>query len=125
MKKNRFILSIVATAFVTAPVLVCAQAVPAASDLFYFTDFFGQFLVVLDDVVLVLTGLALAFFIWGLVVFIRNSGDEKAKDEGKQKMIWGIIALFFIISVWGLVALLQEVTGVDGGAAGLSAPAIL
>lgn len=46
---------------------------------------------------------ALLFFIWGLVVFVRDSGEEEALEEGKRKMIWGIIALFVIVAVWGLV----------------------
>jgi hypothetical protein len=57
--------------------------------------------------------LALLFFIWGLAQFILASGDEAAKDEGKRKMIWGVVALFFIVAVWGLVALLNEITGVN------------
>ncbi len=30
-------------------------------------------------------------------------------------MIWGIVALFVIVSVWGLVSLLQLLTGAGGG----------
>ena len=51
---------------------------------------------------------ALLFFIWGLAVFIKNSGDEDGLKEGKQKMLWGVIALFVIISIWGLVALINS-----------------
>ncbi len=64
----------------------------------------------------VVIAIGLLLFIWGLVQYIASSGDEAAKDEGKRKMIWGIIALFVIVSVWGLVNLLQEVTGVGTGA---------
>lgn len=46
---------------------------------------------------------ALLFFIWGLAVFIKNSGSDEGREEGKQKMIWGIVALFIIVAVWGIV----------------------
>ena len=51
---------------------------------------------------------ALLFFFWGLAKFIRASGDEKAIEEGKRTMIWGVVALFVMVSVWGLVYLLQN-----------------
>jgi len=56
--------------------------------------------------------LALLFFFWGMVMFIRNSGDSTAREEGKQKMIWGIVALFVMMSVWGLVAFLGNTLGI-------------
>jgi len=76
-------------------------------------------------VIPLLVGLALMFFIWGLVVFIMNSGNEQERQVGKQKMIWGIVALFVIVSVWGIVRLLQTITAVTGGKGSLAPPAIL
>ncbi|HEY4493775.1 MAG TPA: pilin [Candidatus Paceibacterota bacterium] len=71
----------------------------------------------------ILTALALVVFIWGLVIFIGKAGDETARTEGKQRMIWGVIALFVIISIWGLVTFLQETTG-TGGSSALPAPGL-
>jgi hypothetical protein len=67
--------------------------------------------------------LGLLFFIWGLVQFILASGDEAAKDVGKRRMIWGIITLFVIVSVWGIVDLLAEMTGIEIGGA-IDAPSV-
>jgi len=63
----------------------------------------------------VVIAIGLLFFLWGLVQYIAASGDEAAKEEGKRKMIWGVIALFVIVSVWGLVALVGQLTGVNQG----------
>ena len=52
----------------------------------------------------VLIGASVLVFIWGLFQFIM--GDEEKKKEGKDIMIWGIIALFVMFSVFGLVNLL-------------------
>jgi hypothetical protein len=82
----------------------------------FFTDLVNQVNAIINVAVPILIALGVLFFIWGLVQFIFASGDESAKDEGKRKMIWGVIALFVIVSVWGLVELLTQVTGVqDGG----------
>ncbi|MBP9749676.1 MAG: hypothetical protein KBD21_03020 [Candidatus Pacebacteria bacterium] len=63
----------------------------------------------------VLIALGLLLFIWGLVVFIFSQGDDDAQARGKRLMVWGVIALFVIVSVWGLVALLNQLVGVDQG----------
>jgi len=63
----------------------------------------------------IVVALALLFFFWGLAKFILASGDEDAKDEGKRIMIWGVLALFVMASVWGLVAFFGNLTGVGQG----------
>jgi hypothetical protein len=40
------------------------------------------------------------------------SSDEAGKEKAKSKMIWGIIAIAVIVSVWGLVGILQGIFGV-------------
>jgi len=54
-------------------------------------------------------GFALLVFIWGVVQFIATS-EEKKREEGRRRMVWGLIGLFVIVSVWGLVALIQSLT---------------
>jgi len=56
----------------------------------------------------------LAFF-WGIGLFIRNSDGSNAKglEEGKQWMLWSVIALFVAITLWGLVAFLQGTVRAD------------
>lgn len=56
----------------------------------------------------IIGGLALLYFFWGLAKFILKSGDTKAQEEGKNIMIWGIIALFVMMTVWGLVGFIQD-----------------
>lgn len=53
--------------------------------------------------------LALLYFFWGLAKFILAAGDEGEREKGKSIMIWGIIALFILASVWGLVNFLGDV----------------
>jgi len=60
----------------------------------------------------VVVGLALLAFFWGLVKFIFAAGDEAAKDQGKRIMLWGIIALFVMVAVWGLVAFIADALGI-------------
>ena len=59
-----------------------------------------------DSVIPLIFALAVAMFVWGVVQFILNSDEEAKKAKGKQFMIWGLVALTVMISVWGLVSIL-------------------
>jgi uncharacterized membrane protein len=61
----------------------------------------------------VVAGIALLVFFWGLVKFIYASSAE-GKSEGKNFMLWGIIALFVMIAVWGLVYFIIEQLNLPG-----------
>ena len=58
---------------------------------------------------------ALLFFFWGLAQYIMASGDDTSKEQGKQKMLWGIIALFVMSSIWGIVGFIGDALGIDQG----------
>ena len=59
---------------------------------------------IFDSVVPLMFAVAIVMFIWGIVSFFIIGADEEAKREkGKQFMIWGIISLTAMVSIWGLV----------------------
>ncbi len=53
-------------------------------------------------------GVALLVFIWGMIQFIAKAGSEEERSAGRQRMIWGVVALFAIVSIWGLVGFVSE-----------------
>ena len=68
----------------------------------------------LDQLVVFLIALAVVWFIWNVIKYTM-SDDEEGKGKAKSQMIWGIVAIAVIVSVWGLVGLLQGVFGVQEG----------
>jgi hypothetical protein len=66
----------------------------------------------LKPVVPLLIGLGVVVFIYGVLILMFSEGGEK-KEEGKQYMLWGIIGIFVMVSVWGLVAILQGTFNLD------------
>ena len=56
---------------------------------------------------------AFAAFFWGIVLFIINTDDDKKRSEGKEWMKWSVIALFVMITVWGIVAILVNTFGIS------------
>lgn len=63
----------------------------------------------------IVVALALIYFFWGLGMFIINSGDENKRKEGISIMIYGIIALFVMVSIWGIINVLQTTFNVQQG----------
>lgn len=54
----------------------------------------------------------LLFFLWGVVnYFFLNQNDPKKRAEGVQFMLWGVIGLTVIVSMWGLVRILLNTFG--------------
>ncbi len=56
---------------------------------------------IIGPLIPIVFALALLFFFWGVAQYIRTSGD--AKQEGRMIMVWGVVALFVMSSIWGLV----------------------
>ena len=63
----------------------------------------------------IVVAVALLGFFWGLVKFIFAQGNEEAKADAKKIMLWGIIALFVMVSVWGLIRFIGNAFGVGQG----------
>jgi len=88
----------------------------------YLVSLFEEIGSIIEVAVPVFVALALALFLWGLVVFMTKAGDDR--EKGKQHMVWGVIILFVAVSVWGIVQILQNVFGADGDIGGIEAPEI-
>lgn len=59
----------------------------------------------------VLVSAAVLYFIYGVVTFVI-AGDADKKAEARQKVIQGIIGLFVIVSLWGIVFFIGNTFGV-------------
>jgi hypothetical protein len=67
-----------------------------------------------DAVIPLIFAIATVAFVWGVVqFFFLNPSEESKKAQGRQFMIWGIISLAVMLSVWGLVGLLGSTFNID------------
>lgn len=55
---------------------------------------------------------AFLFFLWNVIRFM-NASESKNKEEAKERMWWGIIALFVMLSVWGIIKILSNTLGIE------------
>jgi hypothetical protein len=70
---------------------------------------------ILGLIVPIVVGLAVIYFFWGLAQFILHSNDSKVRDEGRSRMIWGIVALFVIFSIFGIINWIGSTIGIEVG----------
>ena len=60
-----------------------------------------------------LVSLAVLFIVWNGVQFIRHSASPDDRGTYRDAMLWGVVGLFLIISIWGLVLILQGTFGTN------------
>jgi hypothetical protein len=65
---------------------------------------------IVDILIPVAFALGLLVFFWGLIKYIFGGMEDKGK--AKDLMIWGIVALFVMASVWGLERFIGNTFGV-------------
>lgn len=64
-------------------------------------------------VVPVIFSLAFAAFVWGVVkYFFLHGGEETKRAEGRVFILWGVIGLVVLFSVWGFVNILLSTLGI-------------
>ncbi len=70
---------------------------------------------ILNAIIPIVITIAVIYFFWGLGQYIIMQESEEKKIAGRDKMIYGIIALFVMVSVWGLVGIVGGTFGVGQG----------
>lgn len=93
--------------FLVLTVLCALIAIPQVSLAVTFQSLASFFIyIIVNPLVLIIIGFAVVYFLWGVARYILHSGDVKAREEGRSMMIYGIIAIFVMVSMWGFVNLL-------------------
>jgi hypothetical protein len=56
----------------------------------------------------IVVSLSVIGLMWGIIKFLFNSTNEKARTEARSFMLYGILTLFVMTSLWGLVNILNN-----------------
>ena len=52
------------------------------------------------------------YFVWGVVQYVLSADSAEERKKSKQVMLWGVLALFVIVSMWGIVTFMRTLLGV-------------
>lgn len=69
---------------------------------------------IINPLILFMFGLAIAFFLYGVLEFILHQDNEEAKTKGKSHMIWGIVGLTIMVTVWSILGIIIRTFGIEG-----------
>lgn len=92
---------------------IALPALAGAASLFDTLSLFNTFLNALIGLFITL---AIVVFFWGLIKYLWGVQSSEDKSEGLQIMMYGVIAIFVMVSIWGIIRLLQntfKVTSTD------------
>lgn len=76
------------------------------------TSLFNAIKSILNAVIPIIIALAVVYILWGIVQSFVKGGEEERK-AGHMKILYGIIGLFIMVSIWGLVNILVGTTGLS------------
>ena len=85
-----------------SPVSVFAQQITNFDDVTYKATNIGQ------TVIVILISFAVIWIIVNVVRYLIAGKDGAERAEGGMRILWGVVGLFVILSIWGLVAILKN-----------------
>lgn len=80
----------------------------------------GKITTIVGLIIPLLVAIALIVFIVGVIKYITAGADEEKRKEARNTIIYGVIGLFAIVAVWGLVGVIASTF--DIGTGGTIAP---
>jgi hypothetical protein len=67
---------------------------------------------ILNPIIGLMFAIALLVFFYGIFEFIRSETADKSREEGKKKILYGLIGMFIMFSAYGIIHLILNTFGV-------------
>lgn len=68
---------------------------------------------IFNPVIIVLVTLAIVYFLYGVFEYVKGSGSDEAREKGQQHMLWGLVGLTIMVSVFFIMKVLLGTLGID------------
>jgi hypothetical protein len=66
---------------------------------------------IVDPAITLLFALAIVYFSFGVVKYIMNADSDEGRQTGSRHIMYSVIGIFIMISVWGIIRLLKNTIG--------------
>jgi hypothetical protein len=70
------------------------------------------FALVINPLVQLIFAGAVFYFLWGVFKYIRAADDPSERAQGGRHIIWSVVGIFIMISVWGIISIIKRTIGV-------------
>ena len=67
--------------------------------------------VIINPLIVLLFALAVVYFIYGLAKYLLSPDNEEVRNSSKSHMLWGIIGMFIMVSVFGIMTMILNTVG--------------
>ena len=111
----------IAVAMFALPTFAFAAPVYAGSPFASAIQFIQDLLAILVPLIILAAGV---LFMWGLLKYVMNASDEAAKEAGKTLMIWGMVAIFVMVSFWGIIGFFAQTLDLNETVTVVAPPAV-
>ena len=72
----------------------------------------GTLLPLLQLMSIVIIALTVLFILWNGVQMIMEADNAQKKADSRSMMMWGVVMLFVMVGMWGIVEIMQRTLGV-------------
>ena len=69
---------------------------------------------IINPLILLLFGLAVVYFLYGVFEFISNGENEEKKTTGRSHMIWGIVGIVIMMGVFTILNMIMNTFNIEG-----------
>lgn len=99
----------------TALLVGAAVMMPAAASAETLGHTISTISKIINGLIPIVLAIAVLVFFWGLAMYMFNTSDTSKRTEGINIMFMGIIAIFVMVSIWGIIRILQQTFKVESG----------
>ena len=69
--------------------------------------------VIVNPAITLLFAVAFLYFLYGVFLFVRNADSSEDRATGGRHMLWGLIGLVIMVSVFGIIRFITNSVGVQ------------
>ena len=69
--------------------------------------------VVINPLIGLVFAIAFLIFIFGIFQFINKAGEAKDREDGKRKILYGLLGMFIMFSAYGIIHLILVTFGIQ------------
>jgi len=66
---------------------------------------------ILNPLIILAFAFAMVVFLWGVFQYVRGAADVKARETGRSHILWGVIGIAIMFSVFGIMNIISNTVG--------------